>query len=193
MGSLEIILSRLDEREIAKRIGIPHDEARMAYSLRKNTVADFDEFVRAISDYYRYHFAKCISAGGSLTQADAEGAAKEIIEERYRRKGSNLQGAYNDAHDGTNGGLRAILDNIAEHLKAESVERYVRKVFDDQVKPVSWEDKVDIIRQFIARCGADLSPSIDTRHPERYAKDYAELIRSYVRALEQTSSVFRRL
>jgi len=193
MGSLETILRQLDEREIAKRIGIPHDEARMAYSLKKNTVDDFDEFVRIISHYYKYHFTNCVAKGGSLSASDAEGAAKEIIEEKYHRKGSNIRGAYSDAHDGTNGGLRIMLDIIAEHLKVESVERYVRKVFDDQVKPVSWEDRVDIIRQFIARCGADLSPAIDSSHPERYANDYAELIRSYVRALEQTSAMFRKL
>jgi hypothetical protein len=194
MGSLEAILKQLDEREIAKRIGIPHDEARMAYSLRKNTVNDYDEFVRIISDYYQFHFTKCVAKGGSLSASDAEGAAKEIIEEKYHRsKGSNIKGAYSDAHDGTNGGLRVMLDIIAEHLKAESAERYIRKVFDDQVKPVSWEDRVDIIRQFINRCGTDLSPAIDSAHPERYANDYTELIRSYVRALEQTSAMFRKL
>jgi hypothetical protein len=193
MGSLEAILRQLDEREIAKKIGIPHDEARMAFSLKKNTVSDFAEFVRTISEYYNYHFVKCISGTGSLSPSEAEGRAKEIIEQKYRSKGSNLQGAFTDAKDGTNGGLRIILDLIAEHLKAEAVERYVRKVFDDQINPTDWEEKVDIIRQFISRCGADLSPSIDIRHPERYAKDYTQLIGSYVKALEQTSSIFRRL
>ncbi len=193
MGSLESILRQLDEREIAKRIGIPHDEARMAYSLKKNTVTNFDEFVEIISDYYRYHFTHCIAKGGSLSASDAEGAAKEIIEEKYTRKGSNIRGAYSDAHDGTNGGLRIMLDIIAEHLKTESVERYIRKVFDGQVKPISWEDRVDIIRQFIARCGTDLSPTIDSGHPERYANDYSELIRSYVKALEHTSAMFKKL
>lgn len=193
MGSLEAILKQLDEREIARKIGIPHDEARMAFSLKKNTVKDFAEFTKTISEYYNYHFVKCVSGGGSLNPSEAEGRAKEIIEQRYRSKGSNLQGAFADAKDGTNGGLRIMLDLIAEHLKAEAVERYIRKVFDDQINPTAWEEKVDIIRQFIARCGADLSPSIDTKNPERYAKDYTQLISSYLKALEQTSSIFRRL
>ena len=193
MGSLETILQQLDEREIARRIGIPHDEARMGYALRKNTVSDFNEFSHAISDYYSYHFAACVSRGGSLPKSEAEGRAKEILEQKYHTKGSTLQGAFSDAHDGTNGGLRAILDILAEQLKLESVERHIRKVFDDQIDPTSWDDKVNIIKQFIARCGVDLAPSIDSRSPERYARDYAELIRSYVRALAQTSSIFRRL
>lgn len=194
MGSLEAILKQLDEREIARYIGIPHDEARMAYALKKNTVADFNEFVRVISDYYSYHFSKCVAGGASLTSFESQGRAKEIVEQRYHQsRGTNLQAAYNDAHEGTNGGLRAILDMIAEQLKYEAVERYIRKVFDDQIDPTSWENRVDIVKQFISRCGADLAPSIDASHPERYAKDYTDLIKSYVKALSQTSSIFRRL
>ena len=193
MGSLEAIVRQLEEREIARRVGIPHDEARMAYALRQNTAADFSAFVRIISEYYNYHFVRCVAGGGSLPSSEAEGRAKEILEQKYRTRGSTLQGAYYDAHEGTNGGLRAILDIIAEQLKYEAVERYVRKVFDDQIDPTSWEDKVNIIRQLIARCGADLAPSMDLRNPERYAKDYAELIKSYVQSLWQTSSIFRRL
>jgi hypothetical protein len=193
MGSFETILRQLDEREIAKKIGIPHDETRMSYSLKKNTVDNFNEFGKIISDYYNYHFVKCISHGGNLPPSEAEGRAKEIIEQKFHSKGSNLQGAFNDAHEGTNGGLRIMLDLIAEQLKYEAVERHIRKVFDDQIDPTSWEDKVDIIRQFISRCGVDLAPAIDARNPERYAKDYTELIRSYIKALSQTSSIFRRL
>lgn len=193
MGSLEAILIQLDEREIARRVGIPHDEARMAYALEKNTVKDFTEFSQVIGNYYEFHFLRCIGGGGSISDSEAEGRAKEIIEQKYRSRGSTLQGAYFDAHEGTNGGLRAILDFISEQLKYEAVERYVRKVFDDQVDPTSWEEKVHLIRQFTARCGSDLAASMDTVHPERYAKDYADLIRSYVNSLKETSSMFRRL
>ena len=100
--------------------------------------------------------------------------------------------AYNDAHDGTNGGLRIVLDRIAEKLKAESVERYVRDAFDRYVDPSSWEQKVDIMRQFVARFGHMLSSSIRAHQPERYAQNYEELIRAYVESLRNTSSVFRR-
>ena len=193
MGSLDAIMKQLDEREIARKAGLPHDEARMAYALKKNTVASFGEFTQIIGDYYSYHFVTCVSNGGALPRAEAEGRAKEIIELKYRERRSTLQGAYADAQEGTNGGLRNILDLIAEQLKYESVERYIRKVFDDQIDPTSWEDKVNLIKQFIARCGADLAPSIDSRNPERYARDYTELIRSYINALSHTSSIFRRL
>lgn len=193
MGSLASILEQLDERYIARTISQPHDEARMNYPLSSNTVSTIEEFTEIIGDYYNYHFNRCVSVGGYMSNSEAEGRAKDIIEREYRTRGGNFVSAFNDAHDGTNGGLRVILDKIAEGLKAESVERHIRKVFDDEVRPNSWDDKVDIIRQFMARCGRDISQSMDTSRPERYATDYNELIRSYVDALRRTSSVFRRL
>ena len=77
-------------------------------------------------------------------------------------------------------------------MKGEALERYVNSIFDRFVSPVSWSEKVEIIRQFIARCGVDLSRSLNTGEPERYARDYKSLIRSYVDGLRQTARVFRR-
>ena len=193
MTTIASILSALDERTIARQIGIPHDEARMRYPLQRNTVQDFDEFSRIIGDYYAHHSGACISRGGSISRAEAEGRAQEITEREYRRRNGDIVSAFNDAHDGTNGGLRGVLDKISEALKAESVERYIRSIFDRHVAPNSWEQKVEIVRQFVAQCGMNLSTSIRTDQIERYAHEYGPLIRGYVMALQQTSGMFRRL
>jgi hypothetical protein len=193
MASVNTLLAELDERTIAQRVGIPHDEARMRYPLGSNTVESFDAFDRVITDYYNHHFTACVSRGGHLSSSEASSRAKELLEREYRRKGGDIVMAYNDGHDGTNGGMRFVLDTIAEGLKAESVSRYIREVFDRHVAPNSWEDKVEIIRQFMARCGVHLASSIRTDQPERYASNFQELIHSYVTALQRTSSIFRRL
>jgi len=192
MGDINALINALDERAIAKKIGIKNDEARMKYRLRSNTVSNFDEFSKIIADYYNFHFTKCVSGGGSLSTTEAGGRAKEIIEREYRKRGGDVVSACNNAQDGTDGGMRAVLDVIAEGIKAESVERYVRDMFDRHVAPNSWDDKVDIIRQFIRHCGGQLSSSIRSSQPEAYASNFEGLIRSYVAALQQTSSMFRR-
>ena len=193
MATINSLLSALDERTIAQRIGIPHDEARMRYHLASNTVRDFDQFSISIADYHNYHHTSCVSHGGRLPPSEAYGRAKELIELAYRRRRGNIVSAFNDAHDGTNGGMRVILDMIAEEIKATAVEHYVQDVFDRHVAPNSWEQKVDMIRQFISQYGHILSSSIVAGQPERYAHDYSELIRSFVEGLRQTSSIFRRL
>jgi len=191
--SFNNLVAELDEKTIAQRIGILHDEARMRYSLRANTVGNFDEFRDIIADYYTHHFAACVSHVGRLSASDAASRAKELLEREYRRRGGDIVTAYNDCHDGTNGGLRGVLDTIGEGLKAESVERYIRDAFDRYVAPNSWEQKVEIIRQFMAQCGVHLASSIRTDQPARYASNFRELIQSYVSALQRTSSIFRRL
>ena len=192
MGSIENLLSAMDELALARNVAIPHDEARMNYSPGRNTVGSFDEFTDVIADYHNYHIGQCVIHGGFLSRTEAAGKAKKILEQEYRRQGGNTITAYNDAHDGTNGGLRVVLDRIAEHLKAESVELYIRDAFDRYVAPNSWEQKVDIMRQFLARFGHHLSSSIRVDQPEGYAYNYEELIRAYVESLKKTSTVFRR-
>lgn len=193
MAALDNLLAALNERQLAQAVGLGHDEARMSYPLYHNTIADFEEFTDIIADYYNHQFTRCVSGGGALPRSEAAGRAKEILEQAYRRRNGDIVAAFNDAHDGTNGGLRVILDTLAEGLKTESVERYIREMFDKHVSPNSWEDKVEIIRQFIAQCGANLASSIDASQPERYAQSYEELIRHYARSLQATSSIFRRL
>jgi len=85
-----------------------------------------------------------------------------------------------------------VLDMISESLKMESVERYIRDVFDTHIAPNDWDRKVEIIRQFINRCGMHISSSVREEQPERYAQNYQDLIRIFVNSLKETSSVFRR-
>lgn len=193
MGTIHSMLAALDEREIARQVAMAHDEARMRYHLSCNTVRDFDRFRSIIADYYNHHYSSCVSRGGSLSNADAYVEAKDLLEREQRRRSGDIVSVFNDAHDGTNGGLRVVLDTIADSLKAEAVERYTTDVFDRHVAPNSWDQKVDIIRQFIACCGPMLDGSIVRDQPERYARDYTELVKSYVEGLRQTSSIFRRL
>ncbi len=193
MATIDSLLLALDERTIAQRIGIPHDEKRMRYHLESNTVRDFDQFSALIGDYYNYHYTTCVSNGGELAPSVATSKAKGLLDNAYRRRRGDIVSAFNDAHDGTNGGMRVILDLIAEGLKAEVVEDYVRDVFDRHVAPSSWEQKVEMIRQFISLYGNVLSSSVASNQPERYAHDYNGLIRSFVEGLRQTSSIFRRL
>ena len=178
MATISSLLGYLDERAIARDVAIPHDEKRMQYHLSSNTVTDWDQFRDIITDYYNYHYTGCVSRGGRLSPYEAYGATKPLLEKEYRKKGGDIVSAFNDAHDGTNGGLRSVLDIICEAIKAESIERYIQNVFDHHVAPNSWDQRLDMTRQFIAYAGPYLSSSIVVSQPKRYAHDWSELIRS---------------
>jgi hypothetical protein len=187
MSSIDSLFAALDEVTIAENVGKAHDNARGAYSLKINTVSSFDEFNDRIADYYSYHISRCVVQGGRIAPYEAVGRASEILESEYKRQGGSLMSAYKDANDGTNGGMRIILDVIAEQLKEESVERYIRHAFNQHVDPTSWSQKVEIIRQFIDHYRHILGLSVDPAHPERYAQNYDQLIREFMDGLKRSS------
>ena len=193
MPSIKNLLAELDDKYIAQKVAKFHVHAIAHYPLKQDKVKSFDEFSWVIGDYYNYHFTTCVSNGGKLSLTEAVGRAKEILKQEYRRRGRDIVSAFYDAQNETNDGLYGILNVIAEGLKAEAVERWITEVFDRHVAPNSWEQKVDIIRQFIAYCGPAFSSSIEADYPERYANNYEELIRAYVKGLRESSSIFERL
>jgi len=191
--AIDGLVYALQEPTIAREVSIPHDEARASYPLSSNTVSDFRGFEDRLAHYYSYHDALCVGRGGRLSRAEALGRAKEILEREYRRRRSDIVGAFADARDGTNNGLRGVLDVLADGIKADSVRHYITQQFDSRVAPNDFEAKVELIRQFIARFGAQLAGSIQAGRPERYAQDYKTLVEAYVQGLQATSSIFRRL
>lgn len=193
MNTLDSILHALSESTIAREVGIPHDEVRMRFAIKSNTVGSFEEYTALLGEYYNYHFTACVSNGGRLSPGEAAGRAKEILTRHYQRRNGDVNTAYHDAHEGTNGGLRAQLDIIADALKLESTERYMRHVLDQSIPPNEWDPKVDIVRQLIAHLPAGVRSSIDADHPERYAHNYEPLIRALLAELQKTSTMFRRL
>lgn len=192
MPSIRALLSDLDERTIAKRIGVAHDEARMSFQLRGSTVQSFDEYTSIIADYIRHHYGRCVSRGGQMSRTEAAGRGKSILNQELRRQGGDFVSAYRDCEEGVNGGLRHILDLLCESIKAEGIEYYTRDAFDRHIPPHDWQARKDIVRQFVEHCGVAL-PGIDRYDPARYARDVEELIRAFLRGLRQTSSIFRRL
>jgi len=192
MTDVENLFRELEEAVIARRVGTKHDEARMQYPLTSNTVSSFDEFISRAADYYNYHFQK-VHHCGPLTQFDAESQVKDIIQQVYRNYDGDIVSAFKDCTDAVNGGCRSLLDRIADAMKYRHTEQYITSVFDRYIQPNDWAMKVEIIRQFINVYGAYLGSDIEKDQPERYAKDYHTLIRSYIDGRKKTSAHIRRL
>ncbi|MFC1607953.1 hypothetical protein ACFL47_08285 [Candidatus Latescibacterota bacterium] len=191
MATIDNILKELDETYITQNVTRKHDEARLQYRLNSITVTSDTEFDDIIADYYNSHFSQAIATGTQLPRSEAAGRAKEIIEREYQRKGRDRLSAYDDAKTGNNGGMRFILDIIMEHMKAEAVERHIRDVIDCYVAPSNFNEQVEVIRQMITRFGSSLH--LDPSYPERYARNYDELIRGLSDSFNIQASKFRRL
>jgi hypothetical protein len=190
--SLEPLVEDLDERTIAARVGNRHDAFRAGYVVFRNTVSSFDELEYAITTYYSAHFSACVAKGAQLPPHDVYARVTQILERHYARRGGSLITAFHDVCDGTNGGLRVILDVIADALKAEDIEAYIQYTFARHVEPHDFDAKVELIRQLLARFGTQLGPGIRIDRPEMYAHDYQPLVRAFVNLRQQARAVFRR-
>jgi len=192
MPSATSLVQALNEGVISRLIGVPHDNARVSFPLASVTVDSWARFEDVIADYYRHH--KCSVCGGAVpSEGECRSHAKELVEREYRRSGGDIVSAYRDSHDGRNGGLRHVLDIIADGLKAEAVTRYTRDQFDRRVSPVDYDEKVALIRDFFSCYGNLLDEDVRLDRPEQYAQDYRDVVEGFVAGLRQMSPVFRRL
>jgi len=191
MSLIAGMLNELDERTIARRVAIAHDEARMSFHLASNTVRNYDEYTDVLARYVQHHYGRCVALGGRLSRTDAAGRAKEILKQELRRQGGDEVSAFHDCKDGINGGLRQICDALCDHMKAEAIENYSRDVFDRYLPPDNYALRTQMVAQFVRHCSVAL-PGIDVSNPARYVDRLEELVRAFVRGLRQISTVFRK-
>ena len=193
-GSIHSLIQMLDERFIASQVGIPYDQARAEYRLRSIVVRSVDEFEFILTDFYSYMQSRCMAHGGRFDPALALSAAKDLLEQSYRQQHrGTLTDALNSALTGTNSGMMGVLDTLYQAMKLQATSLYVRHVFESHMSFNSWDDKVEMLKQFFETYGRYLSPDIRRDQPERYARDVEPLIRSYTDGLRQIADEFRRL
>ncbi|MCB0753084.1 MAG: hypothetical protein KDC52_16545, partial [Ignavibacteriae bacterium] len=183
-------IRELSEEYVAEKVEKIHDEARIRFYLTRNSVANDAEFENLIAEYYNHHFTTCVSNGGELTKAEASGRAKEIITDNYKRRKLDKLNAYADGINGRNGGMRAILDIILDFLKQEAIERHIREVIDRYIAPTIWEEQVEIIQELFNYYPDSIK--VDKAHPERYARNYEELLRALIEQLNATKNKLRK-
>jgi hypothetical protein len=192
MSDIDALIRSLKSGAVAQNVGIDHDEARMQYRPRGNRVSSVREFERIIGDYYNQHFSRTVGSG-QLRHFEAVQRAKQILTREYRRRNKSLVNAVHDAKEGTNGGMRAILDTLADALKNESTQHYMQETLDQARELDSWHQRVDLARQFQQRYGHMLGDSVQSLPAEAFAHDFDELIQSYVQHIDEVEQQFRRV
>ena len=178
MIDLDSLLFELDERQIASRLS-KHDEARLRYHLQANTVSDNQEYHRVIADYWRHQFGWGYRKKSRIPELAAMVQATMVLDTYCQRSGRTPRELMWNAIEGTNGGIRTILDIMCEELKAHSRRSYIQEVVDKHVDPIDHKAKVDAVRQLFLRCANFLPRWVNPREPKVYAMNYRELILAY--------------
>jgi len=181
------------EQTIVDHVTGPIDQATLKFRLSSTTVRDEREFESVIGRYIKHVYSECIAPGADMPDFEAVGRAKQLLANAYRRRRQTLLNALANAVDGLNGGMPGVVRDLAEGVKAESLEHYLDDVFDRHVRMGSWEERVAVIKALMDSYGDLLPEAIRNQPPERYAANHKEFLRSLWEVIRETGADFRKV
>ena len=181
-ATLSSIVAELSERNLAGIIGAPLDRARAAFSIPSVCVEDVNDFNTLVCSLYSsLQRALGLCADGPNSYLEAE--ALRTLGRAYAREGGT-DGAQAEAQTGTRGGMRAVLDRLADQYKRERKEAYVWCVLRVTVEDRSFAERCELAQKLLELLrshglGEDVKPQ-----PAQMIGRLPELILHYVRALD---------
>jgi hypothetical protein len=156
------ILGLLDSTQINRTVLQQHDVARETLTLPTMIVRDHQEFKYLITAYVEHHLRTV--GEGVPTPAAAFGEAKRILDRSFNE--DQYQDGYTRALqmglDGNHGGMRAVLNAIADTLKQRALGDYLDHVYHQHINVLSKDDTAHSPAPFTS-ASAPSSSASDTR------------------------------
>lgn len=127
VAKLTRIVNLLDPAAIDEKISNRVMMAARSYPLKKNSVKDFEELL-----HHSKGFAKHVWDRYLGVEWDEEYAYQQMVAVMNNGR-IRLQDRYDACRRGTNGGVKALLDDIVEAFIEEQTRNYVHAVFDQEI------------------------------------------------------------
>ena len=189
--NLSLVISEIDADALTV-IGHPIDLARATYLLDSVTVRSYNDFVDTITSFYIHLVRHTRKISEPVDRATAGAEAIALLERAFSRNGG-FNAALSESKIPVNGGLRFILDRLAEQFKMEQQEKHVNHILKSALDPLDWERKVDLMEALLKRLQSHLPADILSQSPDRFAGQYEGIVKAYVRSKDQIKSLFRSL
>ena len=183
-GLFDQVISELNEKAFAKKYGILIDSARGSFVLKSVTVESYQEFIDTIVSFY-IHLRCYISQSPveSINPDTFRNEAIDLLQTTYRKEG--IETAFQRASDGISGGMRILLDRLTEEYKKQQQSKYINRIFTDALDSLRWTDRVDFMRLAMKRLKNFLPAEIVNEPPERFARDYEQIVKAYIESMDQ--------
>jgi len=188
----EQILSQINEQAFAKKYGIKIDSARASFVLNSVTVASYPEFIETVVSFYRHLRCYLHKIPVESTETDFfRSEALELLATAYEKEGGE-SAAWQKALEGIAGGMRLILDRLTEEYKRQQQEKDIRRVFTESLNRLDWNDRVKVMRSAMKRLHRFLPAEMADQPPERFARNYEVIIKTYVKNRDQFNQLISR-
>lgn len=187
-----LILHRLSPEYLARHVGRPIDEARDSFHPGEVTTDSRDEFVDALVSFYVHLLGRVGVTLDTSNRTAVEAEALAFADEAYARAGG-LVAAEREAVLGLHGGLRNVLDTMADHRKQRDFEKHVQLTFATAMKGPDDAARAGFVRAVFDRFGPLLPADIRETPVERFVPRWEELARATARCLNDMTQALRRL
>jgi len=147
-GLLNTLLVELDPRTLARKVGIPVDSARASFVLDSCVVSTGEEFLETITSFY-LHLLRWTRQ--VVEPADPHSGAVEavkLLEKAFSRKGGG-KAAQAEALDGSQGGMRFVLDALADQYKADEERDYTNCILKETLDSLDYERRLALMAEVI--------------------------------------------
>ena len=171
---------------------LPIDAARAAFVLPVVTTDSHDEFNQTLAAFYRHLLRRTGRLDGPGHGGTVAAEALVLVSEAFAREGG-FDAALSEARNGTQGGLRFVLDRMTEWFKQTQREAHVRYVFREAMSSVDYDAKVAFVRALMKEQAGALPEELLSAPPERFAKAYETLARAYSESRDRMKEAFRKL
>jgi len=187
----DTVVDQINEHTIAREIGIPIDSARSSYILECSTVETKEQLIDTLQAFFVHlhrHLAAHPIQTLDMIQVRCETIA--LLQRAFRDKGGD-QAAFVRAMDGTQGGIRSVLDILTEQYKAERRSAYVQRVFADAIAAMEWDKRVDFMLGAMKRLRPFLPQELRDEPAEKFVGNYEAIIQAYVNSLDTVNQLLR--
>jgi len=185
----EKLIEELEPERIARAIDIPLDSVREGFGLKRMTISNYEEFMGICSRFHGRLLGAYMGRDIGMPRWMGEEKVIEILNRSFGSIGG-LGGAFKiastgEAFKGARGGMAAILDAIYISVKNELKEYWIGHAIKKYVSPIDWDDRVDLMCQYLRRYGGYVSQD-NKRSAMELATNAENIIRMH---LEVTNSL----
>ncbi|KPL24974.1 MAG: hypothetical protein AMJ75_02235 [Phycisphaerae bacterium SM1_79] len=188
------ILSLINEQALSQKFRAI-DSARACFILESLRIQSYEELINTLQAYYIHLQRHTGSSPEVPDMGDARSEIIKLLKRTFYDKGGD-KAAFLQARDGTQGGVRSILDMLTEQYKADKQDAYITRVFKDATADMDWEERVACIRAIMNKIGPSLPQELRNQPPERFARSeetIETIIRTYVRCSDKFNQVLGRI
>jgi len=190
----DTIVSMINEQALAEKFGII-DSARACFVLEQPKFETFQEFLDVLETFI-IHLQRYIGSSFEIPNTDApRNKAVELLKNTFNNKGGD-KAAFVQARNGTQGGIRFILDMITEQCKAEKQDAYIDRVLKDVIPDMTLDERVKCIQAIMKKIGPFLPEDIKNQPLKRFARNddtLRTIILTYVRCRDKFNQSLSRM